>query len=265
VFLPSPRVGQEAQAYVIHGPATFRVTERRTEQIDNLIESAGALPLWKSLGKRPRKRFKPTVHVSWKDNGTRKKLDRFHSKSRGLQLCPIFLCCGKVPGVKGSSILNTVPVKHGEEGHCDGRNVPVAAEFPGEPAAGPESPPDALKDSVRVALHPMEGGVRKGGIEFSLEGKMKRVGQPGINAALLCGCHHIGRTVNANHSGPRFDDPGRKHAVTAAHIQNAFARLRIQQAKNGLAEQGDERRVLSITIGFPFLHPFVARAFFRSR
>lgn len=85
-FLPLPSDCQEAQADVIDRPVAFGVAERRTEQANNLIEGASALVLRKCLGEWPCKRLDPASHISWKDNGTRKKFYGFHVKSRGLQL-----------------------------------------------------------------------------------------------------------------------------------------------------------------------------------
>lgn len=141
----------------------------------------------------------------------------------------------------------------------------MATEFSGKSTTGLERPSDTSKHRIRVALHPVESGVRKRSIELGLEGKMKSIGKPGINSVLLCGRHHIRRAIHANHCSPGFADQGGKHAVAAAHIQDAFARLRIQQVKDGPAEQGDERCVLSIAISFPHLRHFAAGVLFRSR
>ena len=79
-----------------------------------------------------------------------------------------------------------------------------------------------------------------------MEGEAVGVHHSGIEATLLGRGDHVGRCVHADNLRSRGGDSFRERPVTAAQIQNALPRLRIEQIKHRLPQVGHEPRILGV-------------------
>src|SRR5206468_4919445 len=110
------------------------------------------------------------------------------------------------------------------------------------------------EDSARRLLllqHPVQGGIGESGVELGEElhvlgGELDRVDAVGAGRS-----DHFRRIVDPKHCRATLDDLPRQRTFTAANVENAFTRLRIEQVERGPAKLGDERADLGIIGGIP--------------
>ncbi len=99
----------------------------------------------------------------------------------------------------------------------------------------------------------MQCRVREYRVELAVEGKALPGHDPGVDALRPRRGDHVGRGVDRHHFGARSDDLFGQHPVAAAEVEDALARLRVEQFEHRRSERRHEMRRLGIAPGLPIL------------
>jgi len=136
--------------------------------------------------------------------------------------------------------------------HQDRRGIVVAAHLGDKAPVRLERAPHPRQHRLG-RVHPVQGGVGKYRVELLLEGEALARHDARVDAAGPRRRNHVGRGVDRDHLGPGGDDLLGQDAVAAAEIEDALARLGIEQFEHRRAEGRHEIRRRRVAPGLPVL------------
>ncbi len=99
----------------------------------------------------------------------------------------------------------------------------------------------------------MQGRVAEHGVEFVVEIERLTILHAGIETAFAGGLDLRGTGIDADDVAAHVGQLLRECPVTAAKIEDAFSRLRIQQLDHADAQVGDEAGVAGVAVWIPGL------------
>ena len=99
----------------------------------------------------------------------------------------------------------------------------------------------------------MQGRVAEDGVEFVVEVERLTILHAGVESACAGGLNLLGARIDADNVAAHVGQLSRECPVAAAKIEDAFARLRIQQLDDSDAQFGDEAGVAGVAVWIPGL------------
>src|SRR4029434_4433068 len=100
-------------------------------------------------------------------------------------------------------------------------------------------------------LHPMQRSIGKDSVEWFAEGEALPVHHDDIQASFTVRPKVREASIDANDTASCCCDFFREHAVTAAEIQDHFARLRIKELQERCTEISNKARGFGVAVGIP--------------
>ena len=141
----------------------------------------------------------------------------------------------------------------GERG-ADGGDVALAAHFGDEATAGPEGVEGGGERARLVdSGDPMEGGVRKDGVEGTVEVHVGSAAVQDCEAAGAGGGDHGGGGVEAGDDGTGGGELFSEGAVAAAEVEDVLAGTGCEEIEDVAGETGHEATVGGVVGGVPDL------------
>jgi hypothetical protein len=104
-----------------------------------------------------------------------------------------------------------------------------------------------------LRAHPVQRRVGEHRVELALESEALTRHDPRVEALRLGGGDHVGRSVDRDDDSPAGGDLRGQHAVAAAEIEDALARLGVEQLDHRRAESWHEMRGRGVTLRRPML------------
>ena len=99
--------------------------------------------------------------------------------------------------------------------------------------------------SPRRPFHPVQGRVAEDGVEFVVEIERLAILHAGIESAFSGGLDLLGARIDADNFAAHVGQLSRERTVAAAKIEDAFARLRIQQLDHSDPRSATKRALLA--------------------
>jgi len=140
----------------------------------------------------------------------------------------------EIPRNYCSRIFDSVIFKRGAESNRYCGNVAVTAHFSDEATFWLERAAYTLNHRIGIAFHPVQGGIGEDSIEFCLEIELIGINNPRVNISSLGCSDHIGGGIHSNDVSAFGNYFFCERAITAAEIEDALARLWIQQVEDRL-------------------------------
>jgi PAS domain S-box-containing protein len=239
------------QPHVVGRPLSRRVAEGRLDAFTHTFEVFRAFRLGQHGGEAAAEGREPSHHIARQRRGPRDQLDIADVEAGGGKARTVIFDRRKIPGVGGLAIMSAAVELRGQRRH-EGLHATVAAHLRDEPSIGQQRPCDPSDHSVGV-LHPVKRGVAERCIEARAEVHVRGALLDDVKAELPCRLHEVGTRVDTHYAAASVGDFLGQYAVTAAHIEDVFTGLWIEQFEDRGTEIRDEASVFAVTLGVPSL------------
>ncbi len=174
------------------GPAALLVAQRWPQSLRYLIQKRGAISLGQSLREWNRECLQPSTHAGRQRRGPGNQRDVVNLKSSACEPSTVIVNRREVPRNQRRRVSNAVFFECGAE--CDDNcgDTSVTTHFSSEAPTRLQRAAHALKDCVRIALHPVQSSIGKYSVKLAVEREVIGVDHTSVEATPAGGIDHVG-------------------------------------------------------------------------
>src|SRR5256714_154783 len=191
-----------------------RIAQYWAKSLSDLVQKIRARFLRQTVCKWDDKSLQPPAHSGWQRRRSWDQFDIFGAESGSIETLAIFISRREVPGDHRFPV-RSILFDRGAQCNRNRRHVAVAAHLRNESSLRFQRPAHSLNDRIRIAFHPVQGGVREYGVKLWCEIKVISIDHASVDTSLPSRRYHVRRAIHANNFGASGENFFSQRTITA--------------------------------------------------